>query len=572
MRRQDETMTTVLLRGGTVCTPYPPSATAMLTVDGRVAWVGDDDRAARYADQAGRVVDLDGRLVTPGFVDAHAHLAMTGFALQTLDLAGLPTLRDALAALERFAAERPSALLSAHGRGESNWPEGRPFTGAELDRAVGDRVAYVSRVDGHSGVVSAALVSRAPDVASADGWRGDGTVERDAHHRVRLAVQRLTPVSERREAIRTALRRAAAAGITSVHELNAPHIAPFDDLRLARELATEGGLPEVVPYWGGLRGDGADDDVEVLGFAGDLNVDGAIGSRTACMHAPYADQDTRGHLYLDASEVRDHVVHCTQLRLQAGFHVIGDRALQTVADGFRQAAQMVGTDAIVRARHRLEHVEMPDHQVIRLLADLGIVASVQPMFDASWGAPGELYDQRLGWERARPMNPFGSMHRAGVVLAFGSDAPVTPFDPWGGVRAAVHHHDEAERLPVEDAFEAHTRGGHRARRDDAAGVLVPGAAATYSGTPINQAQPRRSLNAGRMFSGHAPRRMLATSSTMPPFHGRPSILSGRSSPTTTSSAPVMSGMVSSLSRIRPPSSRLGTRAFRSLQKIAFACP
>jgi hypothetical protein len=123
---------------------------------------------------------------------------------------------------------------------------------------------------------------------------------------------------------------------------------------------------------------------------------------------------------------------------------------------------------------------MPDAEAIEVLADLGIVASVQPMFDASWGAPGELYDQRLGWDRARAMNPFGSMHRAGIVLAFGSDTPVTPFDPWGGVRAAARHHDEAERLTVQAAFQAHTRGGHRARRDDDAGVLLPGAAATYA--------------------------------------------------------------------------------------------
>jgi predicted amidohydrolase YtcJ len=78
------------------------------------------------------------------------------------------------------------------------------------------------------------------------------------------------------------------------------------------------------------------------------------------------------------------------------------------------------------------------------------------------------------------MNPFGSLHRSGVVLAFGSDSPVTPLDPWRAVQAAALHHDPEERLTVRAAFNAHTRGGHRARHDDAAGVLAPGAAATFA--------------------------------------------------------------------------------------------
>ena len=469
-----------LLRGGSVYSPAAPFATAMLVVDGTVAWIGEEDAASAHATSADEVIDLNGRLVTPGFVDAHVHLAQTGFALQTLDLSDTASLAEALAALEQFARRHTGRLLFAHGWDESTWPEARPFTGPELDRAVGDTVAYVSRIDGHSGVVSTALVRQAPTIVDADGWRGDGTVERDAHHLAREVTHRLTTTADRVEALRLALHHAASRGITSVHELNAPHISPFDDLRLLRDLTAEPGFPEVVPYWGGLLGVGASDDVPLQGLAGDLNMDGAIGSHTACMHEEYADGATAGHLYLDAGQVREHVVHCTRQGLQAGFHVIGDRAAHEVVAGFRKAAEEVGRDAIVAARHRLEHVEMPDAEAIATLAELGIVASVQPVFDRYWGAPGELYDQRLGWERARGMNPFGSLHRSGVVLAFGSDSPVTPLDPWSAVQAAALHHDPEERLTVRAAFNAHTRGGHRARHDDVAGVLAPGAAATFA--------------------------------------------------------------------------------------------
>ncbi len=457
----------------------------MLVVDGKIAWIGDE-AAADCHDDVDTTVDLHGRLVTPGFVDAHVHLASTGFALSTVDLGAAVSLTDALDRLAAAAARHPNDLLLAHGWDETTWPESRPMTLAEVDAAVGPAVAYLSRVDSHSAVVSSALVELDPTISSLDGWHGDGRVEREAHHAARQVTHRLSSPDQRAAAILAALRDAASRGLTSVHELNAPHIAPFADFATIRELRARHPLPDVACYWGARLSDAdalaevPDDDEWLLGFAGDLCVDGALGSRTASLLEPYHDADTSGHLYLDAAAIRDQVVECTERGKQAGFHVIGDRALQEVAEGLRLATDKVGTAAMAAGRHRLEHVEMPDPASIALLASLGVVASVQPPFDAAWGGIDGMYARRLGSARAAPMNPLASMARAGVVLAFGSDSPVTPLDPWAGVRAAVHHHNADERLPVAAAFEAHTRGGHRARRDDESGVLRPGAAATYA--------------------------------------------------------------------------------------------
>jgi predicted amidohydrolase YtcJ len=495
----------VLLRSGRVHSAERPSATAMFTVAGRVAWVGEDDEASVYADQSDHVVELEGRLVTPGFVDAHAHLGSTGFSLGSLDLSDAGSVQEALDLLSAFArtdaAERASVLY-AYGWDESTWPERRPFTAAELDRAVGSRVAYVSRVDSHSAVVSTALLDADPSITTREGWRGEGLVARDAHHAARSVTHRLWTPDDRRHALRSALGHAARRGVTSVHELNAPHIAPFSDFARIRSIAAETPVPEVVAYWGAFLGGDVDDVEEtgLHGFAGDLCVDGAVGSRTACMHTAYADSDTSGHLYLDRDQITEHVVHCTERGLQAGFHVIGDQAMAETVAGFEQAADKVGVEAMVRARHRLEHVEMPTPEGVATVARLGVVASVQPAFDAAWGGPDELYERRLGVDRARPMNPFGSMHRAGVVLAFGSDSPITPIDPWAGVRAATLHHAEDERLTARAAFSAHTRGGHRARGDDEGGVLVPGARASYAVWDVRGNQ----LASPAGFSGPSP--------------------------------------------------------------------
>jgi len=304
-----------------------------------------------------------------------------------------------------------------------------------------------------------------------------GRVERDDHHAVRAALAGTTSRGARTTAIRAALEAAASYGIGMVHEISAPHINPADDLTIIREL--EGVLPEVVGYWGELDTATAL-ELNLAGAAGDLCMDGAIGSRTAALHEAYSDDsDTNGHLYLTHDQVAEHVVACTEGGLQAGFHVIGDRAVAALVAGFQQAAEQLGAPAIVQGRHRLEHLEMVDAAQLRVLGELGVTASVQPMFDALWGGPDGLYEQRLG-KRARGMNPFASMNRAGLALALGSDTPVTPFDPWGAIRAATWHHDEAERITVRAAFNAHTRGGWRAARRDEGGVIALGAPASIA--------------------------------------------------------------------------------------------
>ncbi len=480
----------VLYRGGDVYTPADPFATALLVVGDTVAWVGSDDAAAGHAQGADLVVELAGALVTPAFVDAHAHVTETGLAMTGLDLHDATSLADVLRRVEDAARRGGGRPLLGTGWDERGWPEGRAPTRAELDRASYGGSVYLSRVDVHSAVVSSSLAAAA-GLRGLDGWDDDGRVERDAHHAARDATRTTLSAGQRRDLQRTALAAAAAAGVGALHEMSAPHIAGDDDLRGLLELAAEGGSPEVAAYRGELVDDEAAaravaerlglPDGALRGLAGDLCADGSIGSRTARLRAPYADAaDHQGHAYLTAEQVRAHVVACTRAGLQAGFHVIGDGGLDVVLEGFVAAAEQVGEPALRRARHRLEHLEMPDAAAIDLLTRLGVHASVQPAFDAWWGGDGGLYAQRLGVERAAGMNPFAALAAAGVPMALGSDSPVTPFDPWGAVRACAFHHEPSQRISARAAFLAHTRGAWRAAGYDDRGVLAPGARASFA--------------------------------------------------------------------------------------------
>ncbi|MEU1278339.1 amidohydrolase [Streptomyces sp. NPDC005805] len=477
---QSDDHRTVLLRGGEVHSPADPFATAMVVEQGHVAWVGSEGAADSFASGVDEVVDLEGALVTPAFTDAHVHTTATGLALTGLDLTAAGSLTEAAALVRRHAEAHPAdRVLLGHGWDASRWPEARPPRREELDELTGGRPLYLTRVDVHSAVVTTALLDLVPGVRDLDGFRADAPLTGDAHHAVREAAHAAVSPAQRVAAQRAALHHAASRGIGTLHECGGPHISSEDDFTGLLALADTEAVPRVVGYW-------ADRDIDraralgAAGAAGDLFADGSLGSHTACLHEPYADAPHTGEAKLDAAEIAAHAVACTEAGLQAGFHAIGDAALTAVVDGFRAAAEKLGLARIRAARHRVEHAELLTPETVAAFAELGLTASVQPAFDAAWGGEDGMYARRLGTERARALNPFAALLRAGVPLAFGSDSPVTPLDPWGTVRAAAFHRTPEHRVSVRAAFTAHTRGGWRATGRDDAGVLVPGAPADYA--------------------------------------------------------------------------------------------
>ncbi|PUB26195.1 hypothetical protein C8K30_106284 [Promicromonospora sp. AC04] len=535
----------ILYRNGVVHSAADPFAEAILVDDGVVAWLGADDTAAGLAARADRVIDLDGALVTPGFVDAHAHVLETGLSTDSVDLTpagGVHSLADALAALHqgarRLAATDPSGdeVLLAYGWDEQSWPEQRTFTREELDAACGGRPVYAARVDVHSAVVSTSMAARAGierDPAwtgmglSGSGWSDapsdTGLVTADLHHTVRDVAHALSP--ERRTRIyRQTLAAWAARGIVSVHEMSGQHLdtraglaelyAMTVDSMTADALSEPGALalPHLAAYRGELC-ESADDAGALLdelpfltGIGGDLNVDGSIGSRTAAMRSPYSDLPAdpssgsfagaltnadgtpwTGNLYLTAGQIANHLSAVQNARgqnagVQAAFHVIGDRAMDEMVLGLQLAAQVSGESALRAGHHRIEHGLFVDAVTLAALLVHGIGLSMQPAFESAFGGTKGVYASRLGAMRAGSIMPFADLAQAGVPLAFGSDTPVTPVDPWQGVRAATSHEDPDQRISAGAAFRAHTRGGWRL-----AGLDHTGAGQLRVGAPAHLA-------------------------------------------------------------------------------------
>src|SRR4051794_11881309 len=250
-----------------------PDATAMAVRDGVVAWLGGDDVGrAQFPDA--EIVDLDGGFVAPAFVDSHVHVTATGLTVVGLDLRAATSLRHCLELVSDYARAHPGGLIWGHGWDESGWPERAAPSTADLDSVIGDRSAYLARVDVHSAAASTALRQLAPRLADAEGFAGQQPLTSDAHHLVqRAARDQLTP-EQRRQAHLAALDAAAALGIAAVHECAGPDIGGIDDWR---ELCDADHGVEVVGYWG-EQVTTAEQAVELIdrtgarGLAGDLFV------------------------------------------------------------------------------------------------------------------------------------------------------------------------------------------------------------------------------------------------------------------------------------------------------------
>ena len=477
------TVSTKLLVNGRVHSPTHPDATAMAIRGDVVAWLGSDD-VGRSQFPGAEVEDLGGGFVAPGFVDSHIHVTATGLLLSGLDLRPATSRAQCIQMVAEYAAAHPGRPVWGHGWDESSWPENTPPSTGDLDAVLGERPAYLARVDVHSALASSGLRRLVAELPAAAGFSPDGPLVGDAHHLVRAAARGLLTAEQLAEARTAALQAAAAVGIVAVHECAGPEIGGLDDWRRLRDL--DHGV-EVIGYWGEAVATPAQaralvDETGARGLAGDLFVDGALGSHTAWLHEPYNDApDRSGTCYLQPEVIETHVRACTAATVTAGFHVIGDAAVSAVVAAFERVVADLGVAAVARCGHRLEHVEMVTGDQAAKLGAWGVIASVQPSFDALWGGPDGMYARRLGAERGGQLNPLALLASQGVPLALGSDAPVTGLDPWVSVRAAVNHHTSGSAVSARAAFAAATRGGWRAGgvRDGLTGSLVPGAPASY---------------------------------------------------------------------------------------------
>ena len=447
-------MRSTLYRNAVVHSAADPFAEALVVADGVVAWLGAEDAAHRHIGDVDEVIDLGGALVTPGFVDAHAHLLRTGVALAAVDLSDALGSADVLASVA--AAAGVGGAVVGHGWDDAVWQDRTPPTSQELTRAAGGRPVLVVHAD-QEVAWGGVDVLHALDLAPDADLRGAA---------VGRALEVVQAAADRERLHVSALAAAAAAGVVAVHEHSSAALDSRAGLAavLAATADPDSRLPEVVGYRAELC-ETVDDAREVLaaipgltGIGGDLAVDGTVRAPGAALRQHYVGGGGAGRLHPTAQQVANHVAGVVRAGGEPGFRGAGDRGLGEVLIGLRAAADVEGVAAVHGAGLRLEALGLVDAPSLAALVLLGVRAAVLP---AHVVRHHEAHLRALGANRLSALLPLADLAGAGVPTAFGSGSPSMPFDPWASVAAAVLHPEPEQRISARAALRAHTRAGWR---------------------------------------------------------------------------------------------------------------
>jgi predicted amidohydrolase YtcJ len=445
---------------------------------GRILAVGSAAEVAAKAPQA-RHVDMQGRTVLPGLIDAHGHVFGLGAQLTQLDLSNTATLPEALKATGDYArANGQQAWVIGRGWNQEIWKLGRFPTAAELDGAVAGRPVWLQRVDGHAGwansraLALAGITKSTPDpvggkiVRDASG-AATGVLVDAAQDLVNKVVPRQGEAEARRELDRS-LQEIARVGLTSVHDAG---ISVAQD-RLYRDYADHGKLSARI--YAMIGGTGADfDQLSKNGPLKDyangmyalravkLYADGALGSRGAALLAPYSDDPhSHGLLFHSAAEIDAMMTRAMSKGYQVNVHAIGDAGNRQVLDTYQK--ELVATKSAAQ-RHRIEHAQVVALADLPRFKALGVIPSMQPTHATS---DKNMAESRIGHERMQGAYAWRTFLKQGSRIACGSDFPVESPNPFFGIHAAVTRQDHngqpiagwypGQAMSLEEAFRCFT--------------------------------------------------------------------------------------------------------------------
>lgn len=468
-----------LLQGGVVWTGRPgrPTVEAVAVAGKRIVAAGPAGELDRFAGPGTRVIELAGRMVAPGLVDAHTHFVDGGFRLGGLRLRDAADPAELVERIAEYAAELPPGRWITGGSWDHERWGGELPDRSWIDPVTPEHPVLVSRLDLHMALANERALRTAgigPDTASPpggeivrdDAGRATGLLRDAAIPLVSRAIPEPSD-RERDDALRVATRHALERGLTGVHVMGSwADLAAF---RRARE--SEGLGIRVYAYlplesWPRVaeevdRTGRGDEWLRIGGVKG--FVDGSLGSRTALFRDPYPGATGGCGLRVTPPDVlRERLEGAVAADLQVAVHAIGDAANGWILDRMEALARGADRD---RIRFRVEHAQHLAREDVSRFARLGVVASVQPSHaidDGRWAAGV------LGPERARQAFPLRSLRDAGATLAFGSDWTVAPLDPLVGLYAAVTRRTEdgahpggwipEQRIGIEEALAAYTRG------------------------------------------------------------------------------------------------------------------
>lgn len=476
---------------------------------GCITGFGPMEDAPKAHEWRGRVVNASGRSILPGFVDAHAHVVEAGVERLRCDMSECALRQDVINAVAAAALQNDNEWIVGRGWDMALFDTVPPSL-EEIDRITRGRPAYLNNANGHCVWVNSEALSRAgihrdsPDpegglIGRDDSGALTGMLYESA---MNLVNDLIPPLSE------SDLRRGMLAGEAELHRFGVtawqeaivgPYVQTtdvFSTLRLGAESGelrsrVTGALwwprdrgPEYVHHLTALR-ESLPTESRFRCSAVKIMYDGSAATQTAAMREPYSNSDNRGITFFDRQQLIDIVSAVDAAGFDAHIHANGDRAVVDCLDAIEQA---IRTNTVRERRHQLAHLHFLDDNLIVRMAQLGVVAVVQPLWAHRSKKMQELVLPGLNAGQAAGIYRYGSLTQAGVTLASSSDWPVSTPDPWQGIQVAVNRHhpsgvSDLELLPNEGlnlktALQSATQGAAYAiRRENKIGSIAVGKAA-----------------------------------------------------------------------------------------------
>jgi len=465
--------------------PQNPQVTALAVKSYKILAMGDDDQLFHLVPNATRVLDLGGKTVVPGFVDAHTHLTSDGIRQSHVRLHSAESLEDAIETLKAAVPEyEPGEWIQAYGWDESQWPKRRYLNARDLDRVSKMHPIFATRIDGHLVSVNTLGFQKLGISHDLEGVekskKGKPTgVLKD----IEGVYDKIQPDAETIRAgivdgnhmanslgITTAVDNAAAGTLKHLRDVEKEDRLtvrmvlnpPVEQMNHMIRLGLTSGMGSPLVRIGGVK----------------IFTDGSIGAATAAVSKPYkGDKDNTGMLLYDKSKYSQTIKKAIKNDIQTLTHAIGDAAIEMVITAFEELPKSLKSK-LRDQRHRIEHAEMINEWQIRRAVGLGLILSMQPNFVSVWQLEGGLYEDRFDDERVRGMNMFRAALDNGGRLCFGSDG--MPYGPLYGIWAATTHPNPRVRLNVEEALRCYTlEGAYASFMEHTVGSLAVGKRADF---------------------------------------------------------------------------------------------
>ena len=476
--------------------PAQPKAEAVVFAGDEIIFVGDENEARRFAGKKCKMIDLDGAVVIPGLIDAHAHMMSLGKILDRINLKGFKSKAEVIQVVFAKAGETaPGEWIIGRGWDQNLWEEKQFPTYKDLS-GLEEYPIFLVRVDGHAVWVNSRILAicgidrNTPDpqggrILRDDAGEPTGILLDNAIDTVITQIPEFSREAKKQKLIQT-LTECAKYGLTGIGDA----WVKLETFELYRELLDEGQLTARIYCFMGAKPDSLFEifDKGMVINLGDgmlnaraikLFADGALGSRGALLFEPYSDdENTCGITVTSEDEIYQSALSALQSGFQVCTHAIGDEAIHSTLNAYQRAMEeFSGSDF----RLRVEHCQILLPSDIPRFAGLGIIASMQPTHatsDMGWA------EDRVGADRIRGAYAWRSILDSGAIMAFGSDFPVEEVNPFLGIYSAVTRQDlkgepeggwyPQQRISVEEAVMGFTAGAAYAQfQEDMLGMIKP---------------------------------------------------------------------------------------------------